>query len=386
MKKLLYITPYYKPAWFYGGPPKYIAEQADYLAAHFDCSVDVVTLNRNGDEKLFDTDEVVVKEINKVTVHYLPPSGSKLGRAYFSSPVLKSYLEQFKAYDLVHIHMLFNAFSTVGAAFSIKHGIPFGYSLQGTLDRFSLTRSKWLKRAHRLLYDDGYLSKAAFVHFTTEDERKNALVSKDIKAVVIPLGTVLEPFVEYPKRGSDVDLRMVYLSRINRKKGLDLLVAALAELKGKVAVSLDIFGEDDDRFIDELNGIIASGQLQGEVAFKGKLDPSERNRVLQSYDVLALTSRQENFGLVVTEALDQKIPVLISDKVNVYDEVEKHQCGWVTSLSVSDIARKIEEAAHTPPPRRREMGERGHAFVRANYSYEKVGNAYWKLYESKFNH
>ena len=115
--------------------------------------------------------------------------------------------------------------------------------------------------------------------------------------------------------------------------------------------------------------------------FKGKLNPSERNQVLQSYDLLVLTSHQENFGLVVAEALDQKIPVLISDKVNLCDEVENHQCGWVTSLSVKSIGKKIEEAFRTPKHIRAQMGGRGREYVHESYAFEKVAEKYWELYQ-----
>jgi glycosyltransferase involved in cell wall biosynthesis len=386
LKQILYITPYYKPSWFYGGPPKCIAEQAEYLAQHFDCKIDVVTLNKNGNETLFDSEVPLVKIVDGVTVHYLPSSKSKLGIAYFSSPSLKKYLEQFKAYDLVHVHMLFNAFSTAGASFAIKHRIPFGYSVHGMLDKFSLTRSKWMKRAHRFLYEDQQLLMAKFVHFTTENERKNAIISRRAKAEVIPLGIVFEPFVEHMKQHSYTDLHMVYLGRVNRKKGLDLLLKAMTQLPENIKdrVALDIFGEDDDNFMPELQGFVQENMLQEIVQFKGKLNPSERNQILQSYDLLVLTSHQENFGLVVAEALDQKIPVLISDKVNLCDEVENHQCGWVTSLSVKSISKKVEEAFRTPKHIRAQMGARGHEYVRESYSFEKVAEKYWELYGKSY--
>lgn len=386
--KLLYITPYYKPSWFYGGPPKCISEQAEYLTKHFECTIDVVTLNQNGQEELFESNgKVVVKEIEGVTVHYLPASTTKWGQAYYASPLLKKYLHNFKKHDLIHIHTLFNAFSTIGARFAIKNKIPFGYSVHGMLDAFSLTRSKWMKKFHRFMFEDQYLLMADFVHFTTENERKNAVLSKRAKTVVIPLGMKYEAFVEYKKSYSYYDLRLIYISRINRKKGLDLLLNALSLLPSymKDRVSLDIYGEDDDNFLQELKKIVELNQLRKCVVFKGKLNPANRNETLQQYDVLVLTSHQENFGLVVAEALDQKIPVLISDKVNLCDVVEQNQCGWVSPLKIDNIVKKIEEAFRTPKHIRQQMGEKGHALVRENYAFEKVGVMYWQLYEKTVN-
>jgi len=384
LKNILYITPYYKPSWFYGGPPKCISEQAEHLVKYYDCKIDVLTLNKNGTEPLFEDVKTVIKVVEGVTVHYLPSSKSKVGQAYFSSPDLKKYLGNFKGYDLVHIHTLFNSFSTAGANFAIKNRIPFGYSVHGMLDKFSITRSKWVKKLHRFFYEDQHLLMANFVHFTTENEKKNAVISRRIKPIVIPLGIVFETFVEYKKNYSYFDLRMVYIGRINRKKGLDLLLNAFQYLPNnmKDRISLDIYGEDDDNFWQTLNILLSKHQLQKNVCFKGKLNPKERNEVLQSYDILVLTSHQENFGLVVAEALDQKIPVLISDKVNLCNVVEENQCGWATTLGIKNIAKKIEEVFLTPKHIKQRMGENGHKFVRENYTFEKVGKMYWQLYEN----
>ncbi len=237
------------------------------------------------------------------------------------------------------------------------------------------------------MFEDQYLLMADFVHFTTENERKNAVLSKRAKTVVIPLGMKYEAFVEYKKSYSYYDLRLIYISRINRKKGLDLLLNALSLLPSymKDRVSLDIYGEDDDNFLQELKKIVELNQLRKCVVFKGKLNHANRNETLQQYDVLVLTSHQENFGLVVAEALDQKIPVLISDKVNLCDVVEQNQCGWVSPLKIDNIVKKIEEAFRTPKHIRQQMGEKGHALVRENYAFEKVGVMYWQLYEKTVN-
>lgn len=343
-----------------------------------------MTLNKNGESVLFPSEEVVVKDVEGVRVHYLPASKSKFGSSYFASPVLKKYLDQFKGVDLIHIHTLFNAFPSAGAVFAAKNNIPFGYSVHGMLDRYSLTRSKWMKRVHRFLYEDKYISKADFLHFTTKNEKLNSVFPRRAKTTVIPLGMLLQDFVEYPQIYSTYDLRLVYLGRINRKKGLDLLIKAFLLLPNNIKgrIHLDVYGEDDDSFLVELQQMLQFHHLKEWVSFKGKLAPEERNQVLQGYDALVLTSHQENFGLVVAEALDQKVPVLISDKVNLCDEVAHHQCGWVTHLAPKHIAKKLEEVFRTPKHIRRKMGNNGHEFVQNSFAFEKIGQQYWNLYSS----
>ncbi|MBY0424176.1 MAG: glycosyltransferase, partial [Cytophagales bacterium] len=115
--------------------------------------------------------------------------------------------------------------------------------------------------------------------------------------------------------------------------------------------------------------------------FKGNLPPEERNATLRKYDVLALTSHQENFGLVVVEALEQKIPVLISDKVNLSDFVINKKCGNVCSLSPASIAQEIQTIFEFSPTHRAEMGLNGYHSVRKLFSMKVVGQLYHELYE-----
>lgn len=382
--KILYITPYYKPSWYYGGPPGCIAEQAEYLVKHHDLHIEVLSLNINGTERLFDTDDTVVKVVGGVKVHYLPPSKNKFGRAYFSSPLLKKYIVAFSGFDLVHVNTLFNAFSRTGMQFAHKNHIPYVVTPHGMLDAFSLTRSKWMKKLHRFLFDDDLLAASNVVQFTTANEEKNSIIIKKIKPIVIPLGFEF-PDGEIPVKKTNTQnaLRLVFLGRINRKKGIDLLVQALSTLDRLIVqnIQVDIFGDDDDNCKSDLEQLITSLNLQNNFSFLGTLPPAKRDETLRSYDALVLTSHQENFGLVVTEALSNGLPVFVSDKVNLCDFVIENNGGWVTSLEVNKIAKNLKEIYLTPSHTRNEKGVNGYKAVRANFSMKNIAVQYVELYK-----
>ncbi len=381
--RLLYVTPYYKPAWFYGGPPKCIAEQAEYLVQKLGYEVDVVTLNQNGDQPLFADPGLVVQELAGVRVHYLPPA-QNWSQRYFYSKMLKHYLSSFADVDGVHVHTLFNHFSRRGMQFARQHGLPFVVTPHGMLDGYSLTRSRWLKRVHRRLFDDHALAQAGAVQFTTPSERAAAVLSRPVRAAIVPIGFDFSGHVrnDHDTVHEPSSLRLIFLGRINRKKGLDRLAAGLAALgaKERSRICVDVFGEDDDQCLPALQAQLAELGLTTQFAFRGKLDPHQRDECLRTYDALVLTSHQENFGLVVVEALDQQLPVLISDKVNLSDFVAEHACGWVSSLDPADIARQLTVLYHTPPVERRARGARGQAAVRAAFNMEKVGGQLDALY------
>lgn len=380
---ILYITPYYKPAWFYGGPPKCIAEQAEYLANHCGLTIEVVTLNINGSKPLFKGEDPIVKDIDGIKVHYLPVSKNKLGRIYFNSEYLDEYLHKFDKVNLIHVHTLFNAFSRKGMQFAFKNNIPYVVTPHGMLDSFSLTRSRIMKRIHRFFFDDKLLSNANAVQFTTSNELKSSIINKPLKSVIIPLGFQFPDYEIQKKENYDEILKLVFLGRVNRKKGIDILIKGLAGLDPKIKgqIHLDIYGADDDNCKSELEELIAANYLKKNITFCGSLDPQHRDEKLKQYDCLVLTSHQENFGLVVAEALAMALPVYISDKVNLCDFVLENNCGWVSTLDVNDVTQTLEEILKTSSREKYSKGLNGFRAVRENFSMHSVSAKYVDLYK-----
>ncbi len=381
--RVLCITPYYKPSWFYGGPPRCIAELNENLVSRYDITIEVLTLNLNGEKALYTDAGIATREVNGVTVHYLPPATGRIGRAYFGSPLLDRWLKGGASFDLVHVNTLFNAFSRKGMQYAVRKGTPFVVTPHGMLDAYSLSRSAGLKKLHRRLFDDRLLAAAGAVHFTTENEQRNAILPPGIKPAVIPLGFEFPSAVPARESAGREGVRLVFLGRINRKKGIDLLMRGLADMlpEDRKRIMIDVFGLDDEGAIPELMKLNEHLGLQQQIRFKGALDPAERDATLSAYDALVLTSHQENFGLVVTEALSIGLPVYVSDKVNLCDFVSDNKCGWVSTLDPGDIARTLAAILHTDGPRRLEMGRTGMEAVRREFDIQAVAPRYKALYD-----
>ncbi|GAB3195561.1 glycosyltransferase involved in cell wall biosynthesis [Pontibacter aydingkolensis] len=386
--RILFITPYYKPAWFYGGPSKCIAEQAESLQREKDVYVEVVTLNQNGSGELYPhRDKPVVLKVDGVKVHYLPIWKNTLGKKYFIGKDVELYLNNFRDYDLIHVHTLFNFMSKTGMAFSIKFNIPFVVTPHGMLDKVSLSRSYLLKIIHRFFYEDRFLKKAKFIQFTTDGEQNDAIFERLNHAGVIPIGIKFDSGASNNRviEGETIrnKFKLVFLGRINRIKGLDLLFKAIAYLNEdiKSKITVDIYGDDDDNYLDELLQLRKRLELTTIVVFKGKLDPALRNETLGAYDALVLTSYLESFGLVVVEALDLGLPVLVTERVKLANLIIDNNCGWVSSLNVEEVAATIVLAFNSGYKARYEMGVRGAKAVRVNFSLDKVTADLIKVYK-----
>jgi len=384
--KILVVTPYYKPSWTYGGPPRCIAELAEAMVRYHQLPIQVVTLNANGRHPLFDTGETVVKTEEGVNVHYLPRTDSLWGKAYFHSPDLKNYLENFGDVDLVHVNTMFNAFSRCGMEFAVRKKIPFVMTFHGMMDHYSLSVSRWIKSIHRTVFDNRLLPKAAAIHYTSAFEKKNSVVRAAIPDEIIPIGIEFKegtlPPAVHKSTKDEAGLRLVFLGRLHPIKGLDVLIHALhiARKHYGIPVHLDVFGSDDAGYRAKLERIVLSHELEKYVSFKGALSPAERDEKLAEYDCMALTSYHENFGLAAAEALAQGIPVLVSDQVSLADFISSNKCGWVAASDADAIARKLEEIYQTPAAQKRQMGERGFDAVRREFDLRKIAARFFQFY------
>ena len=373
---ILYFTPYYKPSWSYGGPPRCISDLAEYIVKRYGYKVSVITLNQEAGKPLYKSSEFIEKDVEGVNVYYLPIG--LLSAKYFTGKSLDKALQKVGKVDVIHTHMVFNYISKKGMELAIGNKIPWVASLHGMMDPYSLTRQSRLKALHYSIFEKRYLQKSNAVLFTTENEYRKAQLDIHIHPVIIPVGFPVEGQLNHDYNLQDHDgIKLVYLGRINRKKGLDLTIKALSQ---KENISLDIYGEDDDNFKNELNHLIKEMNLIHRITFKGALDPKKRLVTLSKYDALILNSHQENFGMVIPEALESKIPVLISENVDLKDFVTEKKCGIVCKNSEEAIVKMLTKFENLGFEERAEMGYNGYIGYRKLFSIKNVGHLHNELY------
>lgn len=381
--KLLYITPYYKPAWYFGGPPRCISEQAELLYKNYGYQIDVLTLNLNGNKKLFDTRETVIKNMDGIEVHYLPHMFTPFYN-YFFSRQLYGYKHKLKIYDVIHIHGVFNAFSSLGMQMALKANVPFVLTPHGMLDKWCVQKSGTAKFLHNYLFERRLLTKAKAMHFTTYSEQLNSVSPKGVKANIIPYLINFESKKTTPIIDTINDkIRAVFFGRINRKKGLLPFIQAIHELSlhEKQKLTFDIYGNDEENHLSHVQRLIDRYKLHQIVAYKGFLKPEDRESLLKNYDVMVLTSYQENFGITVLEALQEEVPVFISDKVNVADWIEKYDCGWVTFMDKNSMIINLKKLLALTQLQVRIKGKNNRILLENEMNVTKLLTAYKKMYE-----
>ena len=247
-------------------------------------------------------------------------------------------------YDAIIVNGLWN-FSTFAAAMSLPgRKTPYFVFTHGMMDPW-FKRTYPLKHFAKLIFwllcEGRLLAGARKVFFTTEEERQLAHGQFPFwryKEEVVGYGTAAPPpetpeqaaafHAAVPKLGGRPYL--LFLSRIHRKKGCDLLVEAFGKIAGEHPdLQLVVAGPDQDRLVAALSDRATALGVGDRIHWPGMLEGDSKWGGFRGAEAFILPSHQENFGIVVAEALACGTPVLISDKVNIWREVEGAGAGLV---------------------------------------------------------
>jgi glycosyltransferase involved in cell wall biosynthesis len=281
-----------------------------------------------------------------VPVHALGP-----GRGgYGYSPRFSLWLAEHHAdYDAMIVHGLWQ-YNSFGVWRALRGtATPYFVFPHGMLDPW-FKRTYPLKHIKKLLYwpwaEYRVLRDAAAVLFTSEEERRLARESFALyrcNEVVVNYGTAApaldldsareEFFHDFPKlRGQQF---LLFLGRLHEKKGCDLLIEAFAALRnssgGKAVPHLVLAGPcGDEEYLRHLKRLAAATTKDdGSIIFTGMLTGSRKWGAFSAAEAFVLPSHQENFGIAVVEALAGGTPVLLSNKVNIWREIEGDGAGYV---------------------------------------------------------
>jgi glycosyltransferase involved in cell wall biosynthesis len=148
---------------------------------------------------------------------------------------------------------------------------------------------------------------------------------------------------------------LLFLGRLHPKKGCDLLIDALATVSKKDELIIALAGPDEIGWRRELHARASRFGLDSSVVFLGMLEGDLKTGALAAADAFILPSHQENFGLAVVEALAAGLPVLISNRVNIWRAIESDGAGYVEADDVAGTIRLITRWIETSEEQRSAM-------------------------------
>lgn len=287
-------------------------------------------------------------------VHALGPA--HLGYAY--TPRLLPWLRaNAPRFDAVIVNGLWQYHSLAARQALAGTKVPYFVFTHGMLDPW-FRHTYPLKHLKKWLYwpwgEYRVLRDARAVIFTCEEERllaRHSFWLYRANEAVTSYGTSSPPgngaelaqrfLAKQPQlQGKRI---VLFLSRIQEKKGCDLLLDAFAQV-AKLDASLHLLmaGPDQTGWAGELKTQADKLGIADRISWPGMLQGDDKWGAFYSAEVFCLPSHQENFGIVVAEALACGKPVLISNKVNIWREIESDAAGFVDTDTVDGTVRNLQ--------------------------------------------
>ena len=353
--------------------------------------VTLLTTNANGDAGQPPLEVPLGQPIGQdgYQILYFPCSPSR--RYKFSLDLWRWLAMNARNYDIAHIHALFSPVSTGSAAIARYCGLPYILRPLGTLDPADLQKKRRLKQIYGWLWERPNLAGAAAVHFTSEREcqisQRYGVRTRDW---VMGLGVDLPPVLPPPGRARQLwgfapDKPLIlFLSRIEPKKGLDLLLPALERLQAEgLAFTFVVAGSNpqDPDYEAQVKRQIAASPLASETHLLGFVTGEAKFSLLQDADLFVLPSYYENFGIAVAEAMAVGTPVVISDRVYIWEAVAAAEAGWVSTCEVADLTEKLRQALQSPAARQH-RGEQARQLAGDQYSWPAIARQTIQHYQS----
>lgn len=385
--KVLQIVP--SISLIYGGPSQMVIGLSSALAK-LGVEVTILTTNSNGDVGQPPLNVPLEKPIsqNGYQIIYFPCSPFR--RYKFSYLLLKWLAKEADHYDIAHIHALFSPVSTAAARLARWKKLPYLLRPLGTLDPADLLKKQQLKKIYAALFEKPNLAGAAGLHFTSEQECKvSERFGVKTQDFVVPLGVNSPNFI--PEKGkisrklgikSDVPL-IVFMSRIDPKKGLDLLLPALETLLEKgIDFHFVLAGSNpqDPNYENQIKQQIKRSILAKHTTITGFVEGEVKLGLLQDADLLVLPSYYENFGIAVAEAMGIGTPVVISDQVHIWEAVKQMEAGWITKCTVADLTQTLQIALQDPEERI-QRGWNAKQLVIEQYSWDAIAKQMIEVYQ-----
>jgi len=239
----------------------------------------------------------------------------------------------------------------------------------------------WLAREYRVLRD------ARAVCFTTPAERDAAVDTfwpQHWVPAVVSFGTVAPPGdaaaqrATFLRRYPQLQSRrfFLFLSRIHPKKGCDLLLEAFSRLAAAYPdVDLVMAGPDEEGLRRQLEDQARSLGIEPRVHWLGMLEGTLKWGAFHAAEAFVLPSHQENFGVAVVEALACGVPVVISDKVNIWPDIVKDEAGIVKPDTAEGTYLGMAAALAMEPEARLRMVMNGLACFRSRYEMKRTARA-----------
>ncbi|MDZ4787514.1 MAG: glycosyltransferase [Blastochloris sp.] len=300
----------------------------------------------------------------------------------------REILQRSPSLDFIHNHGIWLWPNHYAVQASRKQGKILVTSARGMLGSWALGQRQLLKKTVWHLREHRDLLSTTAFHATSAEE------AADIRALglqqpiaIIPNGvdipTLLDRNPSSPKR------RAIFLSRLHPKKGLQELIQAWASLPEKLQQTwqLKIAGTGPEAYRNLLQKSIQEHGLSSSTELCGEVSGLQKQQMLEEAEILILPSYEENFGIVIAEALAHGTPVLTT-QATPWKTLEQQGCGWCIPVGAEALSQHLPNILSLDSATLQERGARGRIWMRNDYSWTSISQQmitfyYWLQHGGK---
>lgn len=379
--KILLIIPYL--ALIYGGTSKSVLELARTISKT-GIKVDLVTTNANGNTKLELPVNCWLSQEN-YRIQYF--SCWNKGDFIISTSLIFWLIQNLHSYDLIHTNTVFAPLISLTHYLCRVQKIPYIATPHGMLEPWALSYKTSKKQVYYHLIEKPLLKQANAIQALARSESENLNALGYSQTTIIPNGISrldFEPLANpehfYQAFPETQNKHLIlFLGRIDPKKGLDLLAPAFGTLHQQFPKThLVIAGPDHIGFLPIVKTDFQEAACLQAVTFTGMLTGELKFSALAAANLYVAPSYSEGFSLSILEGMASGLPSIITKNCN-FPEAAQVQAAHVVEPTVTALTQALVDCLSNPIEAQK-MGDRAREFIFDHYTWDKVATKLVKIY------
>jgi glycosyltransferase involved in cell wall biosynthesis len=292
--------------------------------------------------------------------------------------------------SVVHSHGLWMYPGIIARECARNAKCPLVVSPHGMLEPWALNRSHWKKQLAAWMFEDDNLHRAGCLHALCRNEAENLRRYRLRNPIaIIPNGVDLNEFYPWPDADAITQRfpqvknrrRVLFLSRLHPKKGLENLLMAWRKLAADFEDwCLLVGGSGEPEYEQRLKSIVEHDGMGKSVFFLGPVYGDAKKEALAAADVFVLPSFSEGFSMAILEAAAAGLPVVFTRECN-FPELAKAGAGIETSANSGEIEASLRQVIAMSGETRKSMGQRGKKLVQKSYTWPAVATQMLEVYQ-----
>lgn len=301
---------------------------------------------------------------------------------YHQMMSVREVIKNLKCIDIVVFHEVYYMNYYKLAKILVKNDIPYIVIPHCSLTRGAQERKKIIKKMVNKIWVNKFTEQACGIQYSSIYEKESSRLFRS-KSIIIPNGIPLLTNVtkKYKKHNS---VELIFIGRLSvKQKGLDLLIDACALIREEMEeknINISLYGSDFEGGKEYIQRKISEYKLENNVKLYNPIYGEEKQRVLLESDIYILTSRYEGLPMMILEAMQIGLPLLVTPGTGCLEIVQKEKCGWGVEENIDSISEGILRAANERK-KLPDMSANAIKAVENYYSWDKVTTRTMAEYE-----